>query len=270
MHKDAFQVTILIGALTTTLFLQVLSNLANDYGDFKNGIDNDKRMGPLRSVQSGEITSSQMLTGIIICAILSFISGLWLLFEVSKTTNLTVVISFLIIGLLAIGAAIKYTIGKKPYGYRGLGDIAVFFFFGIAGVAGTYFLHTNEINWLQLLPAVSIGFLATGVLNLNNLRDIENDRDSGKRSLVVLMGLEKAKIYHAFLIIGAIAVITLYTFLNFHSSYQFLFLVAVPMLLQNVIVVFRSSQPSQFDPELKKLAIATLIFAVTTGLGLNY
>ena len=270
MHKESFQLSILIGALATTLFLQVFSNLANDYGDFKNGIDNDKRVGPKRSVQSGEITSRQMLTGIIICAALSFISGIWLLFEVSKTTDFTVVIGFLIIGLLAIGAAIKYTVGKNPYGYRGLGDIAVFFFFGIAGVAGTYFLHTNEINWMELMPAISIGFLATGVLNLNNLRDIENDRESGKRSLVVILGLKKAKIYHTFLVLGAIIVIFIYTFLNYHSSYQFLFLVAVPMLLQNVIVVIRSNRSTEFDAELKKLAIATLIFAVTTGLGLNY
>lgn len=270
LYKDAFQPAILIGALTTTLFLQILSNLANDFGDHKNGIDNDNRLGPLRSVQSGEITPRQMIAGIIICAVLAFASGLWLLYEVSKRADLSIVLSFLIIGLLAIAAAIKYTIGKNPYGYQGLGDISVFLFFGITGVAGTYFLHTNHIHWRELLPAVSIGLLATGVLNLNNLRDIENDRDSNKRSLVVMMGLKKARIYHAFLILGAITAVIVYTLLEYHSLYQFLFLIAVPMLIQNMLVVLKSTNSSEFDAELKKLAISTLIFAITIGIGLNY
>lgn len=270
LYRDSFQLYILIGALTTTLFLQILSNLANDYGDFKNGIDNDRRLGPQRSVQSGIIKPHQMVVGMIICAILALASGIWLLYEVSKTTDLIIVLTFLVIGLLAIAAALKYTVGKNPYGYQGLGDIAVFLFFGITGVAGTYFLHTNEIAWQELLPAVSIGLLATGVLNLNNLRDIENDREQGKRTLVVMMGLKHAKLYHTLLIFGAIAIIFLYTFLRFHTNYQFLFLVAVPMLIQNVIVVSRSTNSSAFDGELKKLAIATLIFAITIGIGLNY
>jgi|SRR5690554_2287836 len=270
LYRDAFQFPILIGALTTTLFLQILSNLANDYGDFKNGIDNDKRLGPQRSVQSGIIKPHQMVVGMIICALLALASGLWLLYEVSKTTDIAVVLTFLFIGLLAVAAALKYTVGKNPYGYKGFGDIAVFLFFGITGVAGTYFLHTNEIAWPELLPAVSIGLLATGVLNLNNLRDIENDREQGKRTLVVIMGLKYAKRYHSFLIFGAIAAIFLYTFLRYHSNYQFLFLMAVPLLVQNVIIVSKSTNPSAFDAELKKLAVATLLFAITIGIGLNY
>lgn len=270
VYKGGFQPAILIGTLTTTLFLQILSNLANDYGDYKNGIDNDNRLGPKRSVQSGEITAKQMAVAIVICAIFAFISGLWLLYEVSKKADITIVLTFLVLGLLAIGAAIKYTVGKNPYGYIGLGDIAVFLFFGIVGVSGTYFLHTNQLEWRELLPAVSIGLLATGVLNLNNMRDIENDRNSNKRSLVVIMGLPKAKLYHGLLILGAIASVLIYTFLEYHSPYQFLFLFAVPMLIQNMLVVFRSTRSSEFDGELKKLAIATLIFAITTGLGLIY
>ncbi len=270
LYTDEFQLPILIGTLTTTLFLQVLSNLANDYGDFKNGIDNENRVGPMRSLQSGEITPNQMLMGMVICSLLALASGIWLLYEASKTAEIAIVIFFLIIGLLAIGAAIKYTVGKRPYGYNGLGDLAVFVFFGITGVLGTYFLHTNHLGWAELLPAISIGLLATGVLNLNNMRDIDNDRNSGKRTLVVIMGLKNAKIYHTALIIGAIVVIFAYTFFTYHSAYQFLFLISLPMLLQNVMVVIRSKRSSEFDAELKKLAIATLIFALTTGIGLNY
>jgi 1,4-dihydroxy-2-naphthoate octaprenyltransferase len=270
LWKGSFYVDILIGALVTTLFLQILSNLANDYGDFKNGLDNQNRVGPERSVQSGEISLRAMRNAIILFSILAFASGLWLLKAASKSIDFGTLIIFLSIGVLAILAALKYTMGKKPYGYRGMGDIAVFLFFGLAGVAGTYFLHTNELSWEEFLPAIAIGLLATGVLNLNNMRDEENDRNSGKRSLVVIMGQKKAKLYHAFLILGAIASAVTFTLLHFNSIYQFLFLLAVPMLLQNLIVVFRNEKPSELDSELKKLALATLIFAITMGIGLNY
>lgn len=270
LWKGSFYVEILVGALVTTLFLQVLSNLANDYGDFKNGLDNENRRGPSRTVQSGEISMNAMKIAIVICATLALVSGIWLLKTASKSVGFNNLMIFLCIGLLAIAAAIKYTVGKKPYGYRGLGDIAVFIFFGLAGVAGTYFLHTNEISWHELLPAASIGLLATGVLNLNNMRDEENDRNSGKNSLVVLIGQKKAKVYHTFLILGAIICALGFTLIEYHSGYQFLFLIAVPMLLQNVMVVAKNQIPIELDTELKKLALATLIFAVTMGIGLNY
>lgn len=270
LWRDSFDIWILVGALSTTLFLQVLSNLANDYGDFKNGVDNHNRVGPERSVQSGQISPREMLTAIIICGILALVSGVGLLYEASKQMDNATLLIFFVVGILAIAAAIKYTVGKNPYGYKGLGDIAVFIFFGITGVAGTYFLHTQEFGWIEILPAVSIGLLATGVLNLNNMRDIENDRSSGKKSLVVILGLKKAKTYHALLVLGAIASSVVFTLLRYQSGYQFLFLVAVPMLIQNVLTVKNSRLSSDFDAELKKLALATLIFAVTLGIGLNY
>jgi len=270
MWQGSFHLEILIGAMVTTLFLQILSNLANDYGDFQNGIDNEKRIGPERTLQSGEIDPANMKWAIAIFTALSLISGVWLLLEASKILNLGKLLTFLLIGLLAIAAAVKYTIGKKPYGYRAMGDVAVFIFFGLVGVGGTYYLHTNGISWVELLPAVSIGLLATGVLNLNNLRDEENDRLSGKQSLVVLLGRKKAKIYHFSLIIAAILSALVFTLLNYESPYQWLFLIATPMLIQNILVVFRNEQASELDGELKKLAIATLIFALTMGIGLNY
>jgi 1,4-dihydroxy-2-naphthoate octaprenyltransferase len=270
MFKGSFNVSILIWALITTLFLQVLSNLANDYGDGVSGVDNDARQGPKRSVQSGEISTKEMIYAIVIVAVLSLASGIWLLIKASQNLEITTTLSFFVLGIFAIAAAIKYTVGKNPYGYKGFGDLAVFIFFGLAGVAGTYFLHAGEIAWPEFLPAVSIGFLATGVLNLNNLRDFENDSVSGKRSLVVIMGIRNAKIYHTFLILGSIAAAVLYTLMHFTSGYQFLFLVVVPLLLQNLSVVWKSSRASEIDAELKKLALATLIFALTMGLGLVY
>lgn len=270
LWRDSFDLWILIGALSTTLFLQVLSNLANDYGDFKSGLDNARRTGPKRSLQSGEISSREMLIGIIICATLALASGLALLYEASKRMENEILLVFFVLGLLAIAAAVKYTIGKNPYGYRGFGDIAVFLFFGITGVTGTYFLHTQDFTWIEVLPAAAIGLLATGVLNLNNMRDIDNDRASGKKSLVVILGLKKAKIYHTFLVFGALISAVAFTLLRYQSAYQFLFLIAAPLLIQNVLIVKRSQLSSDFDAELKKLALATLIFAITLGIGLNY
>ena len=270
MWQGSFHLEILIGAMLTTLFLQILSNLANDYGDFQNGVDNNERVGPERSLQSGEIGPTQMKWAIVVFAILSLGSGIWLLWQASNIVDPIKLLTFLLLGLLAIAAAIKYTMGKNPYGYRGMGDVAVFIFFGITGVGGTFYLHTNDISFTELLPAVSIGLLATGVLNLNNLRDEENDRKSGKRSLVVIMGRTRAKIYHVLLVSVAIITAVSFTLLNYHSPYQWLFLLSMPLLVQNILTVVKNEQPSELDPELRKLALATLIFALTFGIGLNY
>jgi 1,4-dihydroxy-2-naphthoate octaprenyltransferase len=270
LHKGMFNGYILTWAIITTLFLQVLSNLANDYGDAVSGVDNEHRSGPLRAVQSGAISRTAMRNAIVVCTIMALASGSWLLFIASRQMESYVILVFFILGLLAIGAAIKYTIGKNPYGYQGFGDLAVFLFFGITGVAGTYYLHTSTIDWPELLPAAALGMLATGVLNLNNMRDVESDSISGKRSLVVMMGIGKARIYHTMLISGALLSAVAYTIINYHSPYQFLFLVASPILLQNIWVVNSTSRNSDLDKELKKLAFATLIFSITMGLGLIY
>lgn len=270
LWQNSFQLEILIGALITTLFLQILSNLANDYGDFQNGVDNEGRIGPARTLQSGDIKANQMKIAIVIIAILAFLSGLWLLWQAAQNIGLVKVLTFIGIGVLAIAAAIKYTIGKKPYGYSGFGDVAVFLFFGLTGVGGTYYLHANNITWSEILPAVSIGLLATGVLNVNNMRDVENDKKTGKRSLVVMMGIKRAKIYHTILILGAIATAIVFTVIHFQSYYQLLFLITLPMLIQHIAVVRKNEHPSELDGELKKLALGTLVFALTLGIGLNY
>jgi len=268
--RDSFDFEILVAALSTTIFLQVLSNLANDYGDFVKGVDNQNRLGPERSVQSGKISPNEMKVAIILFSLLSFISGIWLLLNASDHLEFGALTIFFILGLLAIGAAIKYTVGKNPYGYQGLGDIAVFLFFGITGVAGTFYLHTAELYWVDLLPAVSIGALSTGVLNLNNMRDHDNDKASGKRSLVVKIGLRSARWYHVTLLLVALGCSAVYVGLNFHSGYQFIYLITVPLLFQNARIVLTTDRESDLDGELKKLAILTLIFAFTFGIGLIY
>jgi 1,4-dihydroxy-2-naphthoate octaprenyltransferase len=254
-------------ALLTTLLLQILSNLANDYGDSKNGIDNESRIGPARTVQSGQISSKQMGWMLVIISLLTIISGSILVFTGTQDIGFGNTLFFLILGLIAIVSAIKYTIGKRPYGYRGYGDLFVFIFFGLTGVGGTFFLHTNHLPWDIFLPASSVGLLSVGVLNINNMRDQVSDKKNGKRTLVVLLGTQKAKIYHIALLAGAIITGLIFSLRHLNTPYQFLFLLTLPMLIQNMLHVMKNTLPQDLDGELKKLALTTLLFSVSFGLG---
>ena len=265
-HKFSFKIFLL--ASLTTLFLQILSNLANDLGDSISGADNENRIGPERAVQSGVITKKEMTGMVIVFVLLSLISGLWLLWEALQLLNYTQALVMLGVGLLAVGAAINYTVGKNPYGYSGFGDLFVFLFFGLAGVMGTYFLHTGDLNQAILLPATSVGLLSVGVLNLNNMRDIENDSLTGKRTLVVKIGSEKAKKYHLFLIGFAMLSACAYMFVHWNSYYQLLFIISFPLLIKHIYVVVKNKEARELDPELKKLALSTLLFSLSFGIGL--
>ena len=266
--NHAFKWSVFVFGLLTTLFLQILSNLANDYGDALKGTDNEHRIGPLRVTQSGLVTKKQMKWMIILFVSLSFISGSLLIYSGLGATGSPLYVLFFLLGFTAIFAAIKYTVGKRPYGYAGLGDVMVFIFFGIVGVGGTYFLHTLSFSWSILMPASAIGLFSMGVLNLNNMRDRENDRDNGKMTLVVRMGTSWAKIYHITLLLLGFLLSLVYTLLHFHSAYQFLFVLALPLLLSDIRKVWINTVPVELNAELKKLAVATLIFAVTFGVGL--
>jgi 1,4-dihydroxy-2-naphthoate polyprenyltransferase len=266
--QGGFRWEILLLSILTTLFLQILSNLANDYGDAMHGTDNLNRLGPLRVTQSGLITKTRMRIMIVVFIFLSLASGSTLIFIGLHEIGWKTIMVFFILGISAIYAAIKYTVGKNPYGYIGLGDVFVFIYFGIVGVAGTYYLHVNTFDPWILLPASAIGMLSSGVLNLNNMRDVENDSLSGKRTLVVYIGREAAKIYHLLLISLSILFSLVYTFVHFNSFYQFLFMLTCPLFALNVMVVMRSNEPVELNNELKKLALSTFAFSVTFGLGL--
>ena len=255
-------------AALTTVLLQILSNMANDYGDFVNGKDTAERIGPKRMVQSGEITPKTMLRGIIIIGIICAVSGMSLIIVGTEGIPVTSILLFGLLGLTAIAAAIKYTVGKNPYGYRGLGDIFVFIFFGLVGVIGTYFLHTQTFRWDILLPASAIGLLSTGVLNMNNMRDYEADKNAGKTTIVVTMGVKKAAYYHLFLVAGAGLLAVIYTLLNYHSVWQWLFVLSFPILFLNLKKVFTYTNALQLYPELPRLSLASLVFALTFGIGL--
>jgi len=266
--EDRFRWSIFGLAALTTILLQIMSNMANDYGDFVNGKDTAERIGPKRMVQSGEITPKTMLRGLIIIGIFTAISGLTLILVGTAGINTTNILIFGALGIAAIVAAIKYTVGKNPYGYRGLGDIFVFIFFGLVGVIGTFFLHTQTFSWDLLLPASAMGFLSTGVLNMNNLRDYEADKNANKKTIVVAMGQQKAKFYHLFLVGGAILLAVIYTITNYNSPWQWLFVISLPILFLNLKTVFSYKNPIELYPELGKLSMGTLLFAISFGVGL--
>jgi len=255
-------------SIITTIFLQILSNLANDYGDAKKGTDNAERVGPTRAIQSGAISLQQMKRAIYICAILALISGVALVYVGTKNLDLNYTVFFILLGLAAIGAAVKYTMGKKPYGYQGLGDIFVFLFFGLTGVLGTFYLHTQSLPISIILPACTVGFLSTAVLNLNNMRDRINDENSGKYTLVVKLGIHNAKIYHTLLLLLGMALSVIFTLKHYYSPYQLIYLVVLPILLSNLRIVWKHQKPASLDPELKKIALGTLLYSVSFGIGL--
>jgi 1,4-dihydroxy-2-naphthoate octaprenyltransferase len=263
-----FRWYVLVLATFTTLFLQILSNLANDYGDAMHGTDDEKRLGPQRITQSGLVTGRQMRSMILVFVLLALTTGSLLIFIALRHIGWRGILVFFMLGLSAIYAAIKYTIGKNPYGYIGFGDIFVFIYFGIVGVAGTYYLHVNTFDPWILLPASAIGLLSSGVLNLNNMRDIENDTRSGKRTLVVHIGSRAAKIYHLMLITLSIVLSLIYTLVQFSSAFQLLFILTCPLFALNVIMVMKNTDPSELNLELRKLALSTFAFSVSFGIGL--
>ncbi|MBK6266787.1 1,4-dihydroxy-2-naphthoate polyprenyltransferase [Marivirga sp. S37H4] len=254
-------------SLITTLFLQILSNLANDYGDTIHGADSTEREGPSRAVQKGAISPKSMMRAIIICSILSFISGLLLLHFAVGIGSVTFYV-FLGIGLLAIFAAIAYTNGKRPYGYMGLGDIFVFLFFGLVGVVGTYYLHAESVEPTIFLPAMACGFLAAGVLNVNNIRDIKSDELAGKRSIPVRIGQKNAKIYHYLLIGFAWISVISFIVIHYQSQWNLLVFLSFPLFIYHAILLWKSNRGKEIDPLLKQLALSTLFFVLTFGFGI--
>ena len=264
-HHFSWPIALL--AALTTIFLQILSNFANDYGDAVSGKDTELRVGPRRAVATGDISKEAMLRGIIWTSVLSLICGVSLLVVAFYDAERTVFYFFLILGLLCIAAAIGYTNGKRPYGYAGFGDIAVLLFFGWVGVLGTYFLHTLSFQPLLLLPATSVGLFATGVLNVNNIRDIETDTMTGKRSIPARIGLLLAIRYHWGLLIAGMACAIAYSFLTGAAWFSYLYIFAFPLFILNGRAVATHKRPIELNARLGQLALTTLLFVVLFGLG---
>lgn len=261
-----FQTTPFLLAVATTLSLQILSNLANELGDLQKGTDNTDRLGPIRSIQSGALTLSEFKRTIAVFAILSVCFGSLLVYSAFDQLFSRNGIIMLLLGAAAIIAAIKYTVGKGAYGYHGLGDLSVFLFFGLLSVCGSWFLLVHEIVPAVFLPAAAIGLLSVGVLNLNNMRDVENDKVCGKHTLPVFIGIRCAKIYHFCLIIGAFLAMTAYVSFQAFRPSHLLFLATLPLF---AIHLKQTSQKQgrELDAQLKVLSLSTLLFALLAGTG---
>ena len=262
LKVESFSVSVFILALATTLGFQVLSNFANDYGDGIKGTDNNNRVGPARALQSGLLSANELKKGMIITAVITLLIASMLIFAAFGNENFLLSFLFFNLGIAAIIAAVKYTVGKSAYGYRALGDVFVFIFFGIVGVMGCYFLFTQSLGDDIFLLAITIGLLSTAVLNLNNMRDREADANVNKNTLAVLLGESKSKLYHAALILVAFGCAFLYLYLNSNGWKDYLPLIAFIPLFLNVKQVFKERSPVLLDPELKKVALSTFLFSV--------
>ncbi len=263
---DAFDVKITLLCLLTATLLQILSNFANDYGDYQKGSDTAERIGPLRGIQKGNMTATQLKNGLIVTIVLILLSGFVLLASAYQTLQDLVV--FISLGIASIVAAIAYTVGKKPYGYLGLGDLFVFLFFGLLAVAGTYYLQAHNLPWSVFLPACSCGFLSMAVLNINNMRDIEQDRKSGKNTLVVRIGAVKARHYHCALLILAIFCYSLFVLIEVKSAVSFLFVLSVPLLFKHAKFVVKNLDPQTLRPLLGQMSGLALLTNILFCLGL--
>lgn len=266
-HRNFLGTNVFWFAIATTLGLQILSNFANDYGDGVKGTDNEDRVGPERALQSGAISKKEMFRGIVITALMTLGVAIVLIYVSFGAANFLYSILFFLLGIASIVAAIKYTMGNSAYGYRGLGDIFVFVFFGLVSVVGCYFLFTKNLNFLVFFPAITIGLLSATVLNLNNMRDHNSDKKAGKNTLVVKLGINRAKKYHLSLLIVAMISMLLYLLFTYDHWMNLLFLISFIPLLIHIKKVIDTKNTELLDPELKKVALTTFLLSILFSLG---
>lgn len=260
-YDGYFSLKTFILAMITTLFLQILCNISNDYGDAYSGVDYAGRVGPQRAVQSGAITIVEMHRAIFVLTILAFVSGILLLIDAYARLTLIGFLVMLCVGILSIIAAICYTVGKRPYGYRGLGDLSTFIFFGLVGVEGSYIVFTGNFSVTVMLPASAIGLLSVGVLNMNNMRDYQSDKQSGKNTLIVMQGIHWGLIYQTIIIVLAYILMIIYITI-WGRMPQLLCLLSMPMFIIHLKTIWQESDNRKFDPQLKIVSIGTLFMVI--------
>lgn len=272
VSSGRFSLVVFILTTLTAILLQLLSNMANDLGDYEHGTDvTGKRMGPQRAVQSGAISPAQMKTAVYITMGLSALAGLSLIYIALQFMNYKYILLFLFLGAGAIWAAIKYTSGKNPYGYKGLGDIFSFLFFGPVPVVGTYFMHTHVFDFVPWLPAIGLGLLSAAVLNINNMRDMENDESSGKITIPIRLGFVRAKYYQVLLVAGMFICFILYGYIYLYVWYQFLYVIVFLLFVLILMGIIKVKENRLLDPYLKYTSMSTfllsLVFSICINLG---
>ncbi len=261
-----FDVVTTLLAFITTILLQILSNFANDYGDHVKGSDTKERIGPLRAIQHGVISGEQLKKAVIILSLLSFVSGVALSAYAFETVQ--DLFFFIGLGIVSIIAAITYTVGKKAYGYLGLGDLFVLIFFGFVAVIGVFYLQAHSLPIMILLPAFGCGLLSVAVLNINNLRDINQDRQAGKNTLIVRIGSQNGRKYHVALLVLAVISYLIFAISEFEHWYSFIFLLAVPLLAKHARFVYQHKDPKELYPILGQMAGLALITNLLFSLGI--
>lgn len=266
-HKD--WLTFLL-CLLVTIGFQVTSNFSNDYGDGIKGTDGKDRIGPARALQSGALTAGELKKGIVLTAAISIVLAVLLLAYVFGLAQLPLFLLFLALGVFSIWAAIKYTVGTDAYGYRGLGDVFVFLFFGLLAVLGTKFLYTQQLVFWDVLPAAGIGLLCIGVLNLNNLRDVVSDSKHGKNTVIVRIGFTKGKWYHSLLIVFSFICFLVHAYFQIGTLIGGIHLLLYVPIALHLHKVITARNPSELDPELKKLALSTFFLSLWFYISLNY
>ncbi|MAM19906.1 MAG: 1,4-dihydroxy-2-naphthoate octaprenyltransferase [Christiangramia sp.] len=267
-HQGYFNISIFSLALGTTLGLQVLSNFANDYGDGVKGTDNEDRIGPMRAIQSGLISHREMKQAMVLTALVTFLLAVLLIYASFGVEKWLEALIFLVLGIASIVAAIKYTVGNSAYGYRGMGDIFVFLFFGLVAVYGSYFLYSHQHDWVSFFPAVSIGLLSAAVLNVNNMRDRVPDAKAGKITLAVKLGEARVKNYHYMLILGSLLFLLLYSAMKAEDLNDFIYLFGFIPLIFHLRRVVKNDNPMLLDPELKIVALSTFGISILFAIGL--
>jgi len=265
-----FNTVVCLLTMLTATVLQLLSNMANDLGDYQHGTDTTgERVGPQRTVQSGAITPKQMKKAIFIAVVCALIIGLFLIYIASQFMPKETIVLFLLLGAGSIIAAIKYTAGRNPYGYKGLGDIFSFVFFGLVSVVGTYFLHTQSLDFQPWLPAIGMGLFTVAVLNINNMRDMDNDLKSGKITVAIKLGLKNAKRYHALLTFGGIVCFVVYNILYAPVWYNYLYIPVFILFLKILADIFSIKENRLLDPYLKYTSMASFLLAVLFSVCIN-
>ncbi|WAC02619.1 1,4-dihydroxy-2-naphthoate octaprenyltransferase [Lacinutrix neustonica] len=266
-YNGVFNWLVFLLAIAATISYQILSNLANDLGDAEKGTDNEDRIGPMRAIQSGNISHEEMLHAIKINILICIGLTIALILSAFGSKHILLALIFFVIAFLCVVAALKYTMGSHAYGYKALGDFFVFIFFGLVSVIGCYVLFAQQVDHVVILPAITIGLLSTAVLNLNNMRDIEGDTKSNKITIAVKLGAPKAKIYHYSLVITAIICSLFFGLLYYVSPYNLIFFIAYIPLLLHLKRIKTIKNLKDFDPELKTLALSTVLLAILLGVG---
>ena len=251
--------------VVTTVCLQILSNLSNELGDVLRGTDTADRQGPQYGLNGGGLTISEMKRLIGLFVVLCIVSGTAMV-KVSYGTLLSMdSVLILLLGAFAIMGAMRYTLGRNPYGYRGLGDVFVFIFFGIVAVMGAYLVSCHTMYWRLLLPASAIGFFSVGVLNVNNIRDMKTDAPN-RVTVAIRLGERRAKIYQTVLIVLGWLSMLAYCQLRIQSIWHYLFVLTLPLFVIHLRGVW-TRHDRALDPMLPLLVISSFLFCLLAGIG---